>query len=112
MNISNISLWEKAFPKMNHRILEYYFLAGCGQLGWWGSNKELLSQRTVCHHVNFFLTTESILARKKRKRKAGGGGGKGSDNGAGKHAGISRKEAGAGRGQRVRKDAFSLGRHL
>ena len=54
---------------MNHRILEYYFLAGCRQLGWWGSNKELLSQRTVCHHVNFFLTTESILARKKRKRK-------------------------------------------
>lgn len=62
--------------------------------------------------VNFFLTTESILAQKKRKRKAGGGGGEGRNNGAGKHAGISRKEGGAGRGQRERKDAFSLRRYL
>lgn len=85
---------------MNHRILEYYFLAGCRQLGWWGSNKELLSQRTVCHHVNFFLTTESILARKKRKRKVGGGGGgEGSDNRVEKHAGISRKEVGQEEGR-------------
>lgn len=36
-------LWEKAFPKTNHRILEYHFSAGCRQLGWWGSNKGLLT---------------------------------------------------------------------
>lgn len=60
--------------------------------------------------VNFFLTTESILTQK--KRKAEGGGGEGRNNGAGMHAGIRRKEGRAGRGQRERKDAFSLGRHL